>query len=199
MNKAVKTILTLSLLVFSSGCPDRESVPEKDMLAAKDSDRHLKKQLEQANAKNEQLTKQVQVLTGLKSDISIKDVYDLQGIQIAKHSDFYDKDKDGKKEKLIVYVQPMDAQNDVIKASGAVDVQLWDLNKDDADALITEWHVKPDELKKLWFATIVKTSYRLMFDVTDAINDIKDPLTVKVTFTDYLSGKVFTEQTVIKP
>jgi len=199
VNKAVKTILTLSLLVFSSGCPDRESVPEKDMLAAKDSDRHLKKQLEQANAKNEQLTKQVQVLTGLKSDISIKDVYDLQGIQIAKHSDFYDKDKDGKKEKLIVYVQPMDAQNDVIKASGAVDVQLWDLNKDDADALITEWHVKPDELKKLWFATIVKTSYRLMFDVTDAINDIKDPLTVKVTFTDYLSGKVFTEQTVIKP
>ncbi|GAI66166.1 unnamed protein product, partial [marine sediment metagenome] len=31
------------------------------------------------------------------------------------------------------------------------------------------------------------------------IDEFEEPLTVKVTFTDYLAGKVFTEQKVIKP
>ncbi|GAH67953.1 unnamed protein product, partial [marine sediment metagenome] len=55
------------------------------------------------------------------------------------------------------------------------------------------------ELKKLWFATLITINYRLTFDVADKITGDEEALTVKVTFTDYLTGKVFTEQKVIKP
>jgi hypothetical protein len=39
----------------------------------------------------------------------------------------------------------------------------------------------------------------LTFDVADKITGDEKALVVKVTFTDYPSGKVFEEQKVIKP
>jgi len=78
-------------------------------------------------------------------------------------------------------------------------VQLWDLNRQDGQALLGQWHIEPNELKKLWFATLITINYRLTFDVADKIEDAEGPLTVKVAFTDYLSGRVFNEQRVIKP
>ena len=111
----------------------------------------------------------------------------------------YDKDEDGKKEKLIVYIQPIDKQGDIIKVLGSVDVELWDLNKDAGQAKLGRWHVGLDELKKNWFTTLIGGNYRLMFDITDKVTDFTEPLTVKVTFTDYLTGRVFKEQRVIKP
>ncbi len=65
--------------------------------------------------------------------------------------------------------------------------------------MLAKWHVKPDELKKLWFDTVLTSNYRLAFDVNDIVKSFDKPLTVKVTFTDYLSGKVFEEQKIIKP
>ena len=46
---------------------------------------------------------------------------------------------------------------------------------------------------------MVKVNYRLTFDITDKVTSFDEPLTVKVTFTDYLSGKVFKKQKVINP
>jgi hypothetical protein len=83
--------------------------------------------------------------------------------------------------------------------AGSVDVQLWDLNKKGSEALLGQWQVKRSELKKLWFATLITINYRLTFDVGDKVEKFDEPLTVKVTFTDYLTGKVFKEQKVIKP
>jgi hypothetical protein len=162
--------------------------------------KQLENQFEQTKDENEQLTKQMHVLSGLPEEVKGENLYNVQNVKITKFTNFYDKDKDGKKEKLIVYIQPIDEEGDIIKATGAVDVQLWDLNASQTNqSLLGQWHVEPDELKKLWFATIVKINYRLMFDIADKVKSFDEPLTVKVTFTDYLSGKVFKEQMVIKP
>jgi hypothetical protein len=79
-----------------------------------------------------------------------------------------------------------------------VDVQLWDLNKTNGQAMLRQWKVEASELKDLWFATLITINYRLTFDVTDIVENLEEPLTVKVNFTDYLTGKVFKEQKVIK-
>ena len=50
----------------------------------------------------------------------------------------------------------------------------------------------------MWFATLVTINYRMMFDRPKGISEDR-PLTIKVVFTDGLTGRVFTEQTVIKP
>jgi seryl-tRNA synthetase len=155
----------------------------------------LQRQIEQSKKENKQLGERIQVLTGVRAEHKLEDVYTLQSIKIHKYTGFYDKDEDGKKEKLIVYIQPIDRQGDIIKAPGAVDVQLdgWDGKR------LGRWHVRENELKKLWFSTLIKGNYRLMFDIADKVDDFTEPFTVKVTFTDYLTGKIFNEQRAIKP
>ena len=78
-------------------------------------------------------------------------------------------------------------------------MELWDLNKEDGHAQLGKWHITANELRKLWFKTLLAVNYRLTLDVGGKVENSKDPLTVKVTFTDQLSGRVFKEQRVIKP
>ena len=160
----------------------------------------LTRQIERSENENEQQQEQILVLSGLPEEAKAENLYRLQRIKVTRYTNFYDKDKDGEKEKLIVYIQPLDEEGDIVKATGAVDVQLWDLNSSQANqALLGQWHITPGQLKKLWFATVITINYRLTFDVADKIENIQEPLTIKVTFTDYLTGKVFKEQKVIKP
>jgi len=163
----------------------------------------LTRQLEQSQTENEQLKKRLNVLLGLPDGVKPENIYRLQRVKIGRFTNLYDKDKDGTKEKLIVYIQPIDEDGDIIKAAGAVDVQLWDLNLPQANqALLGQWHVEANELRKLWFATLITINYRLAFDIADKIDKFESAaggLTVKVTFTDHLTGRVFKEQKVIKP
>jgi hypothetical protein len=198
----LSAILTAGLLAILAGCQNggKKEISLTDQIYALQQEKtQLMRQIERSEAENRQLKKQIQVLTGLKPEVKLENLQVPQSVKIHKYTGFYDKDKDGKKEKLIVYIQPLDREGDIIKAPGAVDVQLWDLNKKDSEALLGQWHIEPDELKKIWFSTWIKGNYRLMFDIADKIDNFEEPLTVKVTFTDYLTGKVFKEQRVIKP
>jgi len=189
------------LMHFTGGC---ENAGPPRVVLAKQIDKlrqdktQLQQQIEQAGAENEKLRERLQILSGLPAEVKGENLYRLQSIKISRYTNFYDKDKDGKKEQLIVYIQPIDEDGDIIKVAGAVDVQLWDLSKEQSQALLGQWHVGPKQLKKLWFSTLM-THYKLMFDVADKVGEFKEPLTVKVNFTDYLTGKVFKEQKVIKP
>ncbi len=194
-------ILAGCLLAFAAGCENagsKSSLAEK-INTLKQENRQLRRQIEMSGTETEQLKKQIQVLADLPPDARFESLYRLQRIKITRYTGLYDKDNDGQKEKLIVYIQPIDEEGDIVKATGAVDVQLWDLNKQNGQALLGAWRVEPDELKKLWFATILIINYRLTFDIADKIDEFEEALTVKVTFTDYLTGKVLTEQKVIKP
>jgi hypothetical protein len=187
------------VLLFAAGCESSDRpTPAEQIRALRQEKRQLKNQLEQSESQNQQLKKQVQVISGLPED-KFESLYELKKIKLTRYTNLYDKDKDGKKEKLIVYIQPIDTENDKVKAGGTVDVQLWNLSKESDKALLGQWHVGPDELKKLWFDTFLFINYRLAFDVADIVESFDEPLTVKVTFTDYLSGKVLTEQKVLKP
>jgi len=185
-----------------AGCQtarERKLSPAEKIQKLTEEKIHLTQQIQQSEAQNRHLKQQLQVLVGLGPNREPESIYGLQKVTIGKYTNFYDKDKDGKAEKLIVYIQPIDAQDDIIKAAGTVDVQLWDLNRPDGQAMLGQWHVGTQELKKLWFASLITINYRLTFDVAPEITASQEPLTVKVTFTDYLTGKVFEEQKVIKP
>lgn len=194
--RTVAVIVVGCLLGVVTGCqtPSAEQVKTLRLQNA-----HLAEQLGHFESENEQLKERLQVLAGLEPGVEPEKIYDLKKVKITRYTGFYDKDKDGRCEKLIVYIQPIDQEGDIVKAAGAVDVELWDLNRKDGQALLGQWHVKPDELKKLWFATVLIINYRLTFDVADKVESFDKPLVVKVTFADYLSGRVFKEQKVIKP
>ena len=189
------------MLVIAAGCENADTKVslQKQLQRLTEEKSQLTVRIEQAESENEQLRSQVKTLSGLTPEIRLENLYDLQSVKIGRYTNLFDKDKDGKKEKLIVYLRPMDENGDIVKAAGIVDVQLWDLSREKENALLAQWQVGPKELKELWFATIVTINYRLTFDVADLIDTFEEPLTVKVTFTDYVTGKVFKEQKVIKP
>ncbi len=196
----MRTIIIITvgcLLAIAAGC--QSSDPAKEAKTLKQENAELKSQIEQSKSETEQLKSQVNVLSKLPSEARIEHLYDLQKIKITRYTNLYDKDKDGKKEKLIVYIKPVDEQGDIVKATGAVDVELWNLDKNDGEAKLGSWHVTPEELKTLWCATLITINYRLPFDVGDKITGKEKELVVKVTFTDYPSGKVFKEQKIIRP
>ena len=201
INCTLSTILVGLVLSVSVGCQEvdkKDPLMEKN-IALRQANKELTRQFKKFATENKKAKEQIQVLSGLKPEVRLENLYDLQKVKLTRYTNIYDKDKDGRYEKLIVYIQPLDAENDTIKAAGYVDVQLWDLNKKQNQALIGQWQVEPSELKKLWFATLVTINYRLTFDLDEIIDNFNEPLTIKVTFTDYLSGKVFKEQRVIKP
>ena len=88
----------------------------------------------------------------------------------------------------MVYVEPIDETGDTVKAGGAIDVQLWDLNKKENEARLAQWQIEPNELKTLWLGGMLSSSYRLSFDAAAIVDKFDKPLTVKVNFTDYLVG-----------
>ncbi len=191
---------SLFVLIFAFGCESpgtREKSSPLQQLTEQKAD--LQKQLEQARTENDRLKKQVSTLSGLPVDKRADAVYHLQAVKIGRFTNLFDKDKNGTKETLIVYVQPIDETGDSIKAAGAVDVQLWDLNKKESEALLAQWRAEPNEIKELWFDSIVASSYRLTFDVSAVVEKAENELTVKIAFTDYLSGRTFTDQKAVRP
>ena len=187
-------------LVIAAGCESTNAkIPPAEQIQTLRREKiELARQFEKSKLENKDLKKQIQVLSGLPPGVKPENLYRLQSIKITKYTDFYDKDKDGKKEKLIVYIQPIDEDGDIIKAVGTVDVRLQDPNKNDDQALLGQWHVEPNKLKKLWFAGFISANYKLTFDVADKIDKLKEPLLVKVSFTDYLTGNVFNEEKLIR-
>jgi hypothetical protein len=201
-SKKVKFVMVfLGVLVIITGCENSNSKSPfiDEINALKQEKTQLREQIEESEKEVEQLKEQVQVLSGLPGEKTAKNLYNVQKIKVTRYTNLYDKDGDGRYEKLIVYLQPIDEEGDVVKATGSVDVQLWDLNKEGDKALLGEWHTGPEELKKLWFATIITINYRMTYDVSEIISEYKEALTVKVTFTDYLTGKVFKDQREIRP
>ena len=201
-SKNVKfALLVVWQLVIITGCENgnSKSLLIEEISALKQEKTQLREQMEESEKEVEQLKEQVQVLSGLPGEEKAKNLYNVQKIKVTRYTNLYDKDDDGRYDKLIVYLQPIDEDGDVVKATGSVDVQLWDLDKESDKALLGEWHVGAGELKKLWFSTIVTINYRMTYDVSEIISEYKEALTVKVTFTDYVTGKVFKEQKEIRP
>ena len=192
----------LLVLIFSFGCESTTAsksppLQKVQQLAAQETE--LQSKLTQAQAENDRLKKQIEGLSNLPGDKRADAVYHLQAVKIGRYTNLYDEDKNGTKETLVVYVQPIDEVGDGIKAAGEADVQLWDLNKKESESLIAQWHVGPNDLKKLWLNSFFGGNYRLKFDVAGKVENLDKPLTVKVAFTDYLSGRTFTEQFILRP
>jgi hypothetical protein len=160
--------------------------------------RRLASSIKSLEQDKERLEQQINTLAGLPDTVNAAKFFRLRDVTLTKRTGLYDKDKDGICEKLIVYIQPLDQDGDVVKAAARVAVQLWDLNTNSAEALLGTWAVEPEQLRKMWFSTMLSINYRLMFDLPEKAVSLQGPLTVKVVFTDLLSGVVFNQHALVK-
>jgi hypothetical protein len=192
-------VLTAVLLAGCGVGSERKSPLEMKVRDLEREKAQAAGQLEQSQIEAEQLKSQVKALAVLPQDKKESLFYSLSTVTIGGFTGFYDKNADGKREKLIVYLEPTDQAGDLVKAPGVASVQLWNLSDPNSRALLGQWQVQPAELYKLWYNTIAITAYRLAFDVPVTPAILAQPLTVRATFADYLTGQVFTDQFVIQP
>ena len=153
-------------------------------------------QIQALESENTQLTEQVNTLSTLDAAARLEALDTLDKIRIGKRTGFYDKDDNSTNETLVVYLEPLDMAQDFVKAIGAVKIQLWDLDAAANEAKPAEWTLEPADLHPTWGGTIFAGYYRIKLPLEN-FSDQKKDYTVKVTFTDYLSGKVLTDQKVI--
>lgn len=192
--------ITMLLAVMLTGCGGgREPFLWNDMDRLKAENRELAMQVEQLKAQTDQLRAQVETLSGLDGDARLQELDTLVTIRLGKRTGLYDLDMDGTNETLTVYVEPLDRSQDYVKAVGRVEIELWNLDAPPAEARLADWTLAPDEIQKHWGSTFFANYYRLTFPVAEILSGQEKKLTVKVTFTDFLSGKVLRDQTTITP
>jgi hypothetical protein len=161
--------------------------------------KQLQDQMALLRAENQDLRHQLETPPSkAPPGVGVLPLYRLRDVMISRYSGFYDKDKNGEPDRLIVYLEPVDQAGDVVKAAGTADVQLWDLSQDPNHALLASWRKGPEELFKTWLTTLLAVNYRLVFDRPAGLPNDR-PLTLKVVFTDGLTGQVLTQQRVIPP
>ena len=197
--RVISIIVTAAALMIMAGCRNTGPASAWTKISQLEDERaSLKETVADLRKQNKQLKEQFQNLANLDSEIRIELLANIERIAIGKRSGFFDKDKDGTEETFITYLKTYDDSGDVIKSAGDVNLQLWDLSKDADEALLGEWDVKAKELKNLWMGMMLTDYYRLSYKIPSKLNDKQKELTIKVKFTDYLTGKVFTEQKVVK-
>ncbi|MEN6308428.1 MAG: hypothetical protein ABFD91_11795 [Anaerohalosphaeraceae bacterium] len=159
---------------------------EKDTLAAR---------AETLEKENQQLRQQIQTLQAVDAQQRAAVFDTLTKIEISKRSGLYDKDNNGSKETLAIYLESIDSSQDKVKAPGRVKVELWNLDAANPQgALLKQWVVEPEQLKTLWAGTMMSSFYRLGFPVDGIVRGDEKGLTIKVWFTDYFTGKVLSAQ-----
>lgn len=189
----------LAFIFLIAGCEEQQKVKPAGGKAQALSQKETKdaNSPRKLAAEIKQLKKQLEGLMGINKQARIEAISTITSIDVTGRSNLYDKNDDKKKEMLIVYLQPIDDMGDCIKAAGAAEVQLWNLNAEPNEALLKSWEIEPEELKKTWSGSLLTSYYKLQFDVSDILTGKEKDLTLKVQFTDYLTGKVLKAQKVI--
>lgn len=155
----------------------------------------LETQVCELEAQNKQLKQQVETLGALDKNIRLENLYDIQSINIVSSTGIYTKEK-GQKPRLMVYFYPIDKVGDSVKASGKVEVQLWNIADAANESLIDKWEIGPGELNRSWGSALMNSFYRLALDLPENISQ-KGDFVVRMSFTDYVSGKVLTARRTI--
>jgi len=196
----IPAFFIVALLSLMWGCDNGgrpSSRDELETLSRESSE--LKRRVEQLQSENKELTGRIEELASLTPEVKLKALPELERIELGRRTGLYDKDSDGRKDKLVVYISPYDTTADTIKAPGSVKVSLWDLNAGSEGAQLGEWQIAGAKLKGAWAGTFLTNYYRLTLDAGQYLTGDEGELTLNVTFTDYIGGKVLTAQKVLKP
>jgi hypothetical protein len=96
-------------------------------------------------------------------------------------------------EQLKVYVVPTDQSGDLLKAAGSFVIEAFDLSRGE-DNRLGRWEYSRDEAAKNWYGDFINYGYAFAqpWQRPPRSNEV----TVRVTFEDALTGRVFTEQKV---
>ena len=137
--------------------------------------------------------KQIQTLQGL-GEKRMELLFCVTDIELGKYTAGADLDDKPGQDGIRVYLTPIDRDGHAIKSAGEVKIQLFDLAA--KENLVAEYDFPVEKISERWAAGFMTFHYR--FDCPWATPPEHNEIIVRAEFTDYLTGKTFTAQTVCK-
>ena len=96
---------------------------------------------------------------------------------------------------VTVYVRPLDADGDVVKAAGDIRIELFGLAAPAGQRELGECRFSVDEARQLWYGKLMTQHYTLR--CAWRVPPSNPEVTIRVTFVDFLTQRVMTDQRVV--
>jgi hypothetical protein len=157
--------------------------------------RGLTKQVEALTAENADQKKRIQTLSGL-GEKRMEKLCTVEKIEIDRRSGGLDTDKKPGHDVIKLFLLPKDASGDTIKAAGEIKIQLFDLAGPEGENLFAEYAYDAEQAAEHFTAGMF--AYHYSFDLTWPNPPAHSDLTLRVTFTDYLTGKTHAAQKLVQ-
>lgn len=183
-------------LMALSGCDP--TVGGNGVSQSNDSEQKLAEANRIRAAQSDQLAEQarvIQQLRGMDASKRMEQLVHVDRVEIERLSGGYDDDKDGRDDGVVVYLRLLDADGDVIKATGSASVKLFDLSKGDGGQPVAQARWTAEQMRPLWYGKMMTSHYSLRVPLPNGISITPGtPLTATVEFTDLLTGGTFQAQ-----
>lgn len=165
---------------------------QKRLIQLQEDNRKLKEQSDGLVADLVDKRKQIDSLIGLGSR-RMELITHAESIELGDYTAPFNPDGLSKAPNAVkVYLLPKDAQGSIVKAAGALEVKLFDLNAADGKNLIGHCAFAPEQMAKNWYSGFMAMTYHYSFVCPWERAPTKGEVLVRVEFTDYLTGKHFT-------
>jgi len=116
--------------------------------------------------------------------------------EIGRYSGGVDRNGQPGHDAVRVYLNLFDQHGSQIKAAGDVTIQLYDLAAPPQENFLAEHAWKAEKLHERWAGGFISNHY--VFDCPRPERLAHEDVTVRLSFTDYLTGRSFTDQRVVK-
>lgn len=190
--------LTLSAVCAATLAAGCQPTPEIDL------QRELDRAREQLEAKDRQLAARQSALDDCNKllttaraftpDQLSKIIYP-ERVQIGTLSGGYSEEGRPGDEGVVVYLQPIDADDDILKVAGDIRIELFDLQMPPGQNQIGVCYYPADKVRKLWYGQLATNHFTLKCAFSTPPKHTE--ITVRATFVDYLTQRVMTDQKVV--
>ncbi len=189
--------LQLACLVALTGCADP---CEQKLQALRDEVIEAEDRIEELQEENRQLAgslqsqeKLIQRLRGL-SEKRMSNLFTVESIELGDYTTGANLDDTPGDDGVRVRLVPIDAAGSPLKAAGSVKIQLYDLAQED-NPLVGKCSFGVEGIGDYWSSHFGTYHYR--FECKFSRVPAHEKITVRVEFTDYLTGTVARAQKVI--
>lgn len=195
-----RSLLIVAILaLFVGGCSGRPNQANiqlrKENQQLRDQIASLTRERNTARAEVEGLKERQGTLPTLPAE-RLDRLFTVSGIRLGRLTGPSDLDPSTPgNEGLKVYVTPIDGAGQKLKAAGSFVVEAFDLAAEE-NRRVGRWEFDVEQAKESWMGVLMRYEYVLICPWEKP--PANPELTVKVTFIDELTGRRFTEQTVVK-
>ncbi len=190
---AITAAAILALCLLTAGCEDQVKL-RQDLKTALEENEKLKADNQNLLSEVAEQAKTIETLRGLGGPERLKNFYVVKAIKLGNYTGGYNLDNQNGDEGIKVYIEPIDQYGNVIKAPAEVKIQLFDLAEPVEKNLIGEYAWNVEQVGKEWSGGFGAYHYSFFCQWKDDDPPKHNQITVRVEFTDYLTGEVFLAQ-----